>query len=526
MPLTVNCSCGKSYAVRDELAGLKGKCPSCGTVLTVPGLDSVPESPAESVLTERAVETVRQYWPAARIDLCAVKLSPGADPKAIYEALRAETQSPTGPADAELFVTRGAACEQGMAFAFVGVLCRHGRKTVLPWFCQCILDLHNVRDHHLFFAMDHAIEDMLRPDGGAMQVAITAFEWVHGGNARAKSDSSARHIKGVLDNEARLPNTQSSSAGMTLEPLRAPIGHYAPAAVTPGDHGSGVRHESPVRTRVREAEALARAEEEESLLRQLRMARTVAQVTPSLQSPNPNLRSAAVEKLAVLKDHGAVGLLVHALNDDHSLVRRRAVEALGEFGDPRAIEMLGARLDDEDEDPKIREEAAWTLAKFRQPEAMQRVAPTLARWAKENSFRTAQAAEALAQLKDAEVAKLLVRQLPEDYEPDSGTLRALRGIGAPYIVGPLIQAVRSREYLTRTLAAELLGDARDPSAVATLMAAAKEDDKELRRAAIEALGKIGDMRAAPAFQEAAHDKSRRVRKAAVDALQAMGITWI
>jgi len=213
----------------------------------------------------------------------------------------------------------------------------------------------------------------------------------------------------------------------------------------------------------------------------------VEQVLPSLQNPNPNVRSAGVERLAALRDIGAIGLLVSALNDDHTLVRRKAVEALGEFGDSRGIEMLGARLDDEDEDPKIREEAAWALAKFRHPEATKRVAPTLARWAKEYSFRSAPAVEALSQMKDPAVASILVRQLPEDFEADSGTLRALRGIGAPAIVGPLVQAMNNREYLTRTLAAELLGEVRDARAVEPLMAAARDEDKELRRAAIEAL---------------------------------------
>lgn len=526
MPLHLHCHCGKSFSVKDEFAGMKGKCPSCGTVLVVPGPapDSAPT--VEPMLTAALVASLRHHWPEARVDLCAVKLSQPENAQAIYETLRAEAQEHAGPPHEELFVACGAAGEQGATFPFVGVICRNSRKSVLPWFTQCILDLQPARDHCLVFALDHAVDDMLRPDGGAMHVAISAFDWVRGGHIPSTADSSASHIKALLDSEVRLPNTQSSSAGMVLDPLRAPIGQYAPVARSDGGQPSAALYETPVRPRVRDAEALARAEEDEVMLRQLRAAHTVPQVLPSLQSPNPNMRSAAVEKLAALGDTGAVGLLVHALNDDHALVRRKAVEALGDFCDPHAIQMLGARMDDDDEDPKIREEAVWALTKIHHRQAISRVAPTLARWAKENSFRTAQAVEALAQLKDADVAGILVQQLPEDCDPDSGTLRAVRGIGAPHIVGPLIQALRNRDYLTRTLAAELLGEARDARAVDALITAAKEENKELRRAAIEALGKIGDMRAAPVFQDAAHDKSRRVRKAAVEALQAMGITWI
>lgn len=52
MAITVICRCGKKLAVRDELAGRKGKCPACGSVLSIPALPSagapapVPPPPA------------------------------------------------------------------------------------------------------------------------------------------------------------------------------------------------------------------------------------------------------------------------------------------------------------------------------------------------------------------------------------------------------------------------------------------------------------------------------------------------
>ena len=36
MPITVTCSCGKRFRVRDEHAGKRGKCPSCGAAVTIP----------------------------------------------------------------------------------------------------------------------------------------------------------------------------------------------------------------------------------------------------------------------------------------------------------------------------------------------------------------------------------------------------------------------------------------------------------------------------------------------------------
>ncbi len=36
MPITVTCKCGKRFRVRDEHAGKRGKCPSCGAAVTIP----------------------------------------------------------------------------------------------------------------------------------------------------------------------------------------------------------------------------------------------------------------------------------------------------------------------------------------------------------------------------------------------------------------------------------------------------------------------------------------------------------
>ncbi len=45
MAINVTCRCGKKLAVRDELAGRKGKCPACGSVLEIPALPSAGSPP-------------------------------------------------------------------------------------------------------------------------------------------------------------------------------------------------------------------------------------------------------------------------------------------------------------------------------------------------------------------------------------------------------------------------------------------------------------------------------------------------
>ena len=41
MPITLTCSgCGRSFQLRDEMAGRKVRCPDCQSVQVVPGLDA------------------------------------------------------------------------------------------------------------------------------------------------------------------------------------------------------------------------------------------------------------------------------------------------------------------------------------------------------------------------------------------------------------------------------------------------------------------------------------------------------
>ncbi len=44
MPISVRCpGCGKALTVKDEFAGKKGKCPSCGQIVLIPPSETVPE---------------------------------------------------------------------------------------------------------------------------------------------------------------------------------------------------------------------------------------------------------------------------------------------------------------------------------------------------------------------------------------------------------------------------------------------------------------------------------------------------
>ncbi|MCI0704448.1 MAG: hypothetical protein L0241_25620 [Planctomycetia bacterium] len=41
MPITFNCTCGKTLRVPDEHAGRRAKCPACNAIVDIPGPDPV-----------------------------------------------------------------------------------------------------------------------------------------------------------------------------------------------------------------------------------------------------------------------------------------------------------------------------------------------------------------------------------------------------------------------------------------------------------------------------------------------------
>ncbi len=54
MPISLSCPCGRSYRVKDHLAGRKTRCSQCSRVLQVPQTDDADEEVVEAVEVEAA----------------------------------------------------------------------------------------------------------------------------------------------------------------------------------------------------------------------------------------------------------------------------------------------------------------------------------------------------------------------------------------------------------------------------------------------------------------------------------------
>jgi len=93
MPILIECDCGKSYRVKDDLAGRKIRCPGCGDPVSVPQTreDDIvdaevdPDSPQESVSerpkSSKSSERSRDLDPPKRANLRAPEEPPSVQKK-------------------------------------------------------------------------------------------------------------------------------------------------------------------------------------------------------------------------------------------------------------------------------------------------------------------------------------------------------------------------------------------------------------------------------------------------------------
>jgi hypothetical protein len=185
--------------------------------------------------------------------------------------------------------------------------------------------------------------------------------------------------------------------------------------------------------------------------------------------------------------------LIQRLNDPNYEVRRDAAKALGELGDPRALEPLIQALD--------------------APPGLEGTAALLVRYA---------AAEALGDIKDTRAVDPLVRALddPNDVVRRESA-KALGKLKDPRAFEPLLRALRTEDYQTVGGAAEGLGDFGDPRAVEPLVELlAPGRGLVVQGPALEALRKLKGARAIEALSAALRDEN--LSRYAATALRGIG----
>ena len=215
--------------------------------------------------------------------------------------------------------------------------------------------------------------------------------------------------------------------------------------------------------------------------------RAVPPVLDQLKSDLPEVRIAAVDALKALAAGvpAALDALIAEMKCESAARRNAAAVALAEVGRPAHDPVVAALADD---DPHLRQGAAWTLGFMANTNSI----PALARALNDRELHVRIAA--------------------------AWALGECDGVTAAAALTPLLASENPR---LRTAAAQALGKVGVPASVEDLAPLTRDEVVEVRVAAIRALGLIGGGSALPHIGAAANDSNPRIQAAAKEALAAM-----
>ncbi len=170
-----------------------------------------------------------------------------------------------------------------------------------------------------------------------------------------------------------------------------------------------------------------------------------------------------------------------------------------------------------DPDPDRRRAACAALARWRDPATASAVEGALA---DPNAGVRAAALGAWRAIRGEQSLEVLLKALREDPAREVRWQAAaeLEALHSPEAVPGLIEALRDKDTLARSGAAEALKGIPDPRSVQSLIRALKDPEPVVRRAAAEGLGRIGDRAAVPALCRALFHHDVWTRRKAVESL--------
>ena len=258
--------------------------------------------------------------------------------------------------------------------------------------------------------------------------------------------------------------------------------------------------------------------------------------------------------LRVIKAVGsadAVPAVVQLLDHDSAMIRRLAVETLGDLKMPKAAEYLLAKLDDPEsasqqaavnavsglvaEFPEVKSDVLGKIRRLVQSGSVRMRLNALAvsvniegesfreellALSKDSDPTVRQKAIALMTKfsKDAFADALVVALADDSSAVRMAAIQALGRLRPEKGLDPLIRSLEDDDIWIRTAAAQALGEYRHADAVAPLLRRGAEDEAPVRIAAIEALGKSGDATARAMLLRTLADNDLEVRRATVLAL--------
>lgn len=271
-----------------------------------------------------------------------------------------------------------------------------------------------------------------------------------------------------------------------------------------------------------------------------------------LNENDSRIRSEAERALGKINDSRAVNCLILSLNDSNYDVRESAIIALGEISDPRATIPLIRSSGHEDmyfgdliskikealinigqpsvdpliqalrdENPEVRNFAAWTLGDLKDPKSVQPLIQAL----KDKMIDDAQVSGALIAIGKPAVVPLIQALNDDDKDVRSNATWILGHFGNnTNITDFLINILNNDpEGDVRGTAAMALGWLKNKDAVEPLIQALNDSDSSVRDYAIKALIELNDPRAVGPISLSLNDDNQKVREAAAEALKELKI---
>jgi HEAT repeat protein len=252
----------------------------------------------------------------------------------------------------------------------------------------------------------------------------------------------------------------------------------------------------------------------------------------ALQSSNPDKRLAAANILAHRQNVQGTEVLIEALKDPQSKTRIQAVGFLRGVNDDRILDALLAAM--HDPDPGVRQLVVASIGARKDTRA---VAPLVAAFQSADNTQKGMYLGALGSMGEQGVDPLLAALKNPDYEWRKGAIRALGTTKSPRAIPVLVEQLKDPyDGMVHSEAAEALAEIGDPSgigpviellrgpsfdgtregipstlikfgpqAVEPLITVLQDENKHARFLAAQALGEIKDPRAETALVGALHE---------------------
>ena len=229
----------------------------------------------------------------------------------------------------------------------------------------------------------------------------------------------------------------------------------------------------------------------------------------------PEVRLAAVESLAVLKDPSSIAALTKRLGDHNAQISKEAAKALGAFGSA-ALPFIRRCLDDGDTELEEKQSAIEGLGHIDSSEVVDICSVLMAR--EEHQIRK-KLVDALLHCDSSQSIELLKQAVADEWP----TVRAkalqsltekLGNDARPY----LLEALRDKSRSVRRKAIASLNSLRTQGVEEDLLITLDDSDFEVRRDGAKALGELGSKVATQKLYVTCKDVNSLVREASFRAL--------